>query len=183
MAEPRAEAGVTGSAARVCLGAIAGAHGMRGEMRVLAFTAEPEAIGDYGDLTTEDGARTFCLTVVRRLRRGQILVRLAGVRDRTMAEALKGTRLFVPRDRLPPPQEGEYYHADLIGLAARTADGDTLGTVTAVHNFGGGDMLEIAVPQGPSIMVPFTPDAVPDIDVDGGTVTVDPPPGVKEEET
>ncbi len=182
MAEPSAEAGVTGSAARVCLGAIAGAHGMRGEVRVLAFTAEPEAIGDYGDVATGDGARTFRLTVVRRLPRGQILARLAGVTDRTTAEALKGTRLFVSRDRLPPPQEGEYYHADLIGLAARTAEGGALGTVKAVHNFGGGDMLEIAAPQGPSIMVPFTPDAVPDIDVDGGTVTVDPPPGVLEEE-
>ncbi len=177
------EAGVAGSAALVCLGAVAGAHGLRGEVRVLAFTAEPESIGDYGDVATEDGAHTFSLTVVRRLPRGQILARLAGVTDRNMAEALKGTRLYVPRDHLPSPQEGEYYHTDLIGLAVRTTGGDALGTVIAVHNFGGGDMLEIQASDEPSIMVPFTPDVVPHVDVGGGTVTVDPPPGLLEDET
>ena len=180
MAKRDAGAGVTGSAAHVCLGAIAGAHGVRGEVRVLVFTAAPEAIGDYGDVATEDGAHSFRLTVVRRLPRGMVLARLAGVDDRDAAEALKGVRLYVPRDRLPPPPEDEFYHADLIGLAARTAEGIDLGTVTAVHNFGGGDVLEISPTRGASVMLPFTPEVVPEVDIDGGTVTVEPPPGMLE---
>lgn len=181
MAKRDPEAGVAGPVAQVCLGAIAGAHGVRGEVRVLVFTAEPEAIGDYGDVATEDGAHTYRLTVVRRLKQGLVVAQLDGVGDRDAAAALKGVRLYVPRDRLPRPSEDEYYHADLIGLAARTVAGNEIGTVTAVHNFGGGDMLEISPVHGASIMLPFTPDVVPEIDIAGGTVTVDPPPDVVEE--
>lgn len=181
MAKRDAAANAAAPATQVCLGAVAGAHGVRGEVRVLVFTAEPEAIGDYGDVATEDGAHKFDLTVVRRLPRGMVLARLEGVEDRDAAEALKGVRLYVPRDRLPPPQDGEYYHADLIGLAARMVDGAFLGTVTAVHNFGGGDVLEFSTGKGASVMLPFTPDIVPEVDIDGGTITVDPPPGALED--
>jgi len=182
MSKPNPEIGATGSVERVCLGAVAGAHGMHGGVRMIPFTAEPEAIGDYGDLITEDGARTFGVTVVRRLPRGQILVQLVGVDNRTTAEGLKGTKLFVPRDSLPPTGEGEYYHADLIGMTACTTDRIPFGIVAAVHNFGGGDMLEIAIVSGSSIMIPFTPDAVPDIDIEGGTAIINPPQGLLEEE-
>ncbi len=182
MASRRTATSATEPSSRVCLGVITGAHGVRGTVRVRPFTAEPEAVSAYGEVSTEDGTRQFGLTVVGRAPKAQVLVRLTGVDDRAAAKALKGTRLYVPRERLPPAGEEEYYHADLIGLAVEEVGGRALGTVKAVHNFGGGDVMEVVAADGASIMVPFTRAVVPVIDLASGRIVIDPPPGLLEEE-
>lgn len=159
---------------RVCVGVVAGAHGLRGLLRVRPFTGTPEDVAAYGPVETEDGSRTLTLVVANRVGKGLILVRVEGVADRTAAEALKGVRLYVARDRLPAPDEDEFYHADLIGLAAVAGDGASIGRIRAVHAYGGGDSLEIAMPGGGVATVPFTRSAVPQIDIAGGRVVVDP---------
>jgi 16S rRNA processing protein RimM len=114
------------------------------------------------------------------MHKGQVLVRLEGVADRTAAEAMRGVRLYVPRDALPAMEdEDEFYHADLIGLAAVLADGTEIGKVRAVFDFGAGDSLELShTATGKPLLVPFTREVVPVIDVAGGKVVVDPPPGL-----
>ena len=165
---------------RVCVGAIAGVRGLKGEVRIKSFTADPDGVAAYGPVTTEDGERSFGLKVTARAK-GLLIARLDGVNDRTAAEGLKGTRLYVPRSALPKPGDGDFYHADLVGLAAETETGERLGTVKAVHNFGAGDILEIAAPEdGPEegkedLMVPFTLDTVPEVDLPGRRVGVVPP--------
>jgi 16S rRNA processing protein RimM len=161
---------------RVCLGAVAGAHGVRGEVRLKSFCAEPEAIGAYGPLETEDG-RSVTVTITRPLK-GGFAARLSGIADREAAEALRGTRLYAPRDRLPPPAEDEFYHADLIGLAVLDTGGATLGTVRAIHDHGAGDLLEIDRPGNDSVLLPFTRATVPTIDLAAGRLVADPPPGL-----
>jgi 16S rRNA processing protein RimM len=158
--------------AHICLGEITGAHGIRGEVRVRSFTARAEDVAAYGTLADETGARNFALTVTG-MARGAVLARIDGVADRTAAEALKGTRLFVARDRLPKPEADEFYHADLVGLTARRADGTPVGRIVAVQNFGAGDALEIAPDAGATFYVPFTADAVPEVDVAAGHVVID----------
>jgi 16S rRNA processing protein RimM len=161
---------------RVCLGAVAGAHGIRGEVRIKAFAQDPLDIGAYGPVTTEDGAQSFEITVLR-LHKGMTIARLDGVRDRNAAEALKGVRLYVPRARLPvPDEEDTWYHADLVGLEALDPGGTRLGAVIAVQDFGAGDLLEIALAgQDRTVLVPFTHDIVPRIDVAAGRLVVDAP--------
>ena len=165
---------------RVCVGAIAGVRGLKGEVRIKSFTADPDGVAAYGPVTTEDGERSFELKVTARAK-GLLIARLDGVNDRTAAEELKGMRLYVPRKVLPDAEDGEFYHADLVGLRAETETGETLGTVKAVHNFGAGDILEIAAPEyGPEegkedLMVPFTLDTVPEVDLPGRRVVVVPP--------
>lgn len=161
---------------RVCIGAIVGAHGVRGLVRVRPFTDAPESVTAYGLVTTEPGTRTLRLTVVQRGPKGQVLARVAGVADRTGAEALKGERLYVARSDLPAPaDDDEFYHVDLIGLSARGRDGRSLGTVRAIYDFGAGDVIEIADGEGAPLVVPFTREIVPEVDIAGGTLTVDPP--------
>jgi 16S rRNA processing protein RimM len=109
------------------------------------------------------------------------LAKIAGIEDRDAAEALKRTQLFVERDKLPPPDEDEFYHADLIGLRAELPDGTALGTVSAVLNFGAGDILEIALPSGKKPLLPFDRETVPEIDMAAGRLVIDPPPGLSEE--
>ena len=160
---------------------IGAAHGVRGEVRVKAFTADPLALAEYGSLTAEDG-RTFR---VERLRPAKevVIAKLSGVNDRTAAEALNGVELYVPRDKLPPPDDDDdFYHADLIGLEAFGADGEPLGTVVAVHNFGAGDILDIAPRRGPSLLIPFTREAVPDIELSMGRLVAIPPPDAPDDE-
>ena len=129
----------------ILLGRIAGAHGIRGEVRITTFTARPEDIGAYGPLG-DGGARTFTIEVVRVTGKG-VVARLAGIRDRNAAEALKGAPLYVDHARLPPPAEGEFYHADLIGLAAVDTEGRPVGEVVGVHNHGAGDILEVRLAE------------------------------------
>ena len=160
---------------RVCVAEIGAAHGIAGEVRLRAFTTDPLAIMGYGTLHAEDG-RGFTIAAVRPAK-NCLVARIAGVADRTAAERLRNLKLFVPRDRLPAIDEPEtYYHADLVGLAAVGPDGASIGTVSAVQNFGAGDLLEIRpAAGGPTLLLPFTQAVVPVIDVPGGRVVVNPP--------
>ncbi len=162
---------------RVLMGVITGAHGVRGEVRVKSFTADPAAIAAYGPLEDERGARRLSLTIAGAVR-GMLIARIDGIADRDAAERLKGTRLFLPRAALPQPAEEEYYHADLIGLAVVLKDGAILGRVRAVHDFGAGDSLEVEEEDGGVVMVPFTETVVPVVDIAGGRLVVDPPEGL-----
>lgn len=157
---------------RILLGHIAGAHGIRGDVIVKTYTEEPEGIADYGPLETEDGKRRLDLTIVGTTSKG-VIVRVKGVADRNGAEALKGTALYVDRAKLPPAEDGAYYHADLVGLAAEDAHGQPIGRVAAVHNFGAGDLLEIALAAGGKTeLIPFTDACVPTVDIAGRRVVV-----------
>lgn len=166
---------------RVCVGAIAGPQGVRGGMRVKAFTAEPDGVAAYGPVTDETGKRRFELRIIGHSR-GLPVVKIAGVEDRDAAEALKGTRLYVERSALPETEENEYYHADLIGLKAEDSEGQPLGTVIAVHAFGAGDIVEIEHQGGRTSMVPFTRAAAPVVDIEGGRIVLDPPAGLLDED-
>ncbi len=156
-----------------CVGAIAGAFGVRGEVRLKSFCAEPAAIAGYGPLVAEDG-RSFAVRLVRPIS-GAFAARLDGVATREEAEALKGTRLYAPRDRLPPLGDDEFYHADLIGLAVIDTGGAPIGTVRAVLDHGAGDILEIARPGKPELLLPFTRAAVPTVDLARRRIVADPP--------
>ena len=161
--------------ARVCLGAIAGAHGVRGLVKIKSFTQDPADLTAYGALADESGGRRFEIAVTGQAK-GLLVARIAGVEDRDAAQALRGVRLTVARAALPEPEDAEdYYRADLIGLAAEDPQGRPLGTVTAVENYGAGDFLEIARAEGAPLLVPFTKVVVPLIDLEGGRVVVDPP--------
>lgn len=165
---------------RVCVGVIVGPHGIRGQVRVKSFTAEPEDITAYGPMTDETG-RVFDLDVVGRSK-GVVLCVVAGVDDRNGAEALRGVRLHVARAVLPEPDEDdEFYHADLIGLVVEFADGVALGRVAAVYDFGAGDVLEVRADNGGVTMVPFTREAVPVIDIAGGRLVAERLPGLVED--
>ncbi|WP_439544333.1 ribosome maturation factor RimM [Hyphomicrobium sp.] len=172
---PQGNEGGDDAKRRVLLGHIAGAHGIRGAVLVRSYTAEPDGIARYGPLETEDGRTRFVLSVEGATAKG-LICRVEGVADRTRAETLKGTALYVSRDRLPPPEEGEYYHADLIGLAARTDEGAALGTVVAVLNYGAGDILDVR-PDGASrtVLYPMSGDVVRRVDVAGGVIVLAPP--------
>ncbi|TWB93697.1 16S rRNA processing protein RimM [Bradyrhizobium macuxiense] len=161
-------------AAPVCVARIGAAHGVRGAVRLWTFTEDPLAVKDYGPLMTKDGARQFEVTHAREAK-DHLVVTLKGVATRDDAERLNGLELYVPRDRLPDTDDGEYYHTDLIGLAAVTTSEQPLGKVIAIHNFGAGDIIEIAPPQGATMLLPFTNAVVPTVDLDGGRVVIDLP--------
>lgn len=159
---------------RVCVGVVIGAHGIRGAVRIKSFTEDPAAIAAYGPVEDEAGQRRFRLTLLGTIK-GGVTARLDGVADRNTAEALKGVRLMVPRSALPEPEdEDAFYVRDLVGLTAEKPDGSLLGRVTAVFDFGAGDIVEIAGTDG-SILVPFTRAAVPLVDIGAGRLVVDPP--------
>jgi len=159
---------------RVCIAQIGAAHGVRGEVRLKAFTQDPLSVARYGALETEDGRRHFEIEAVRP-GKDMLVARLKGVTDRDAAERLKNMRLYVARERLPQPADDEFYHADLVGLAAVTPDGEAIGSVKAVHNFGAGDLLEIEpAAGGATMMLPFTATAVPLVDIAGGRIVVEP---------
>lgn len=165
---------------QVCVGAIAGAYGVQGEVRLKSFTAEPEAVASYGPLVTEDGARRFEVTPLGRVKNA-LRVRLSGVRTKEEADALRGTRLYVPRARLPDLPEDEFYHADLIGLDVLDTGGAALGRVKAVHDHGAGALLELIVPGArQTVLLPFTRAAVPTVDLAAGRIVADPPEGLFE---
>ena len=158
----------------VVVAEIGAAHGIKGEVRLKPHTDVPGDVAAYGPLTAGDG-RTFEIVSLRPAAGsspGMLVARLKGVNDRNAAEALNGVRLSVPKDRLPKPGDGEFYHADLIGLAAVTAAGAALGTIVAVNNYGAGDIIEIAPPRGAPLLVPFTAVFVPEVDVKAGRVVV-----------
>ena len=164
---------------RICVGAIAGSFGVQGEVRLKSFCTDPLAIGDYGPLWTEDGTRSFTVKLTRSSVSGGVGARLSGITTKEQADALKGVQLFADRDRLPSLPDDEFYHADLIGLVAQDTGGAELGRVTAVHNHGAGDLLEIsgAGRKAPTL-VPFTLAAVPTVDIGAGRIVVDLPEGL-----
>ncbi|MDO8605754.1 MAG: ribosome maturation factor RimM [Phaeospirillum sp.] len=159
---------------RVCVGVVVGVHGIRGAVRVKSFTEVAADIGYYSPVEDEAGATKIRLKVTGEVK-GQVIVTLDGVTSREAAEALKGTKFWVSRERLPRTGEDEFLYSDLIGMTAVGLGGQILGTVTAVHDFGAGDVLDIAlVPKG-SLMVPFSKDSVPEVDVSGRKLVVIPP--------
>ncbi|HEX3935974.1 MAG TPA: ribosome maturation factor RimM [Xanthobacteraceae bacterium] len=161
--------------ARVCLGQIGAAHGLRGEVRLRSFTADPGAIAHYGPLEAEDG-RVFEIESLR-LAKDHFVARLSGISDRGAAERLANTKLYVPRQRLPEPDEpDEFYHADLIGLAVLDRAGARLGAVVGVHNFGAGDLIEVKPDAGGKTeLIAFDAINVPTVDVAAGRIVVDLP--------
>jgi 16S rRNA processing protein RimM len=157
---------------RICVARLGAAHGIRGEVKLWSFTADPAAVADYGPFETADGRVVEIVTL--RPAKDFFVARLKGIADRTAAEQLRNVELFVPRERLPAPQDGdEFYHADLIGLAVVDQNGAALGSVVALHNFGAGDIIEVRRAESrETVMLPFTQATVPEIDVVGGRVVV-----------
>jgi 16S rRNA processing protein RimM len=161
---------------RICVARIGAPHGVRGEVKFWSFTADPAAVAGYGPFESADGR----LVEIDTLRPAKefFVARLKGIGDRDAAERLRNVELFVPRDRLPETADtDEFYHADLIGLAVVDAAGGALGTVTAMHNFGAGDLIEVQPAAGGTVMLPFTHSVVPLIDIAGGRIVVAPPEG------
>ena len=168
-------------AAQICVARIGAAHGVRGAVKLWTFTEDPLAVQHYGPLFTKDGARQFEVTHVREAK-DHLVATLKGVATRDDAERLNGLELYVPRDKLPATDEDEYYHADLIGLAAITTADQPLGKVVAVHNFGAGDIIEIAPPKGATMLLPFTNAVVPIVDLTGGRVVIELPQDIDGDE-
>jgi 16S rRNA processing protein RimM len=156
---------------RICVARIGAAHGVRGAVKLWTFTEDPLAVTRYGPLSTKDGAREFEVAQAREAK-DHLVATFKGVTTRNDAERLNGIELYVARDKLPATDEDEYYHADLIGLAAVTAANEPLGEVIAIHNFGAGDIIEIAPPAGTSIMLPFSTAVVPTVDLAAGRVVI-----------
>lgn len=155
----------------VLVAVIGAAHGIKGEVRIKSHTGDPLALADYNPLKTKDG-RTFEILSIRP--QGTVVVaRLKGVGDRNQAEALNGVELYASRALLPAEADGEFFHDDLVGLAVRDETGAAVGRVKAVHNFGGGDILEIDRPGGPSVMIPFSHAAVPVVNLDDDFIQID----------
>jgi 16S rRNA processing protein RimM len=161
---------------RVCVARIGAAHGVRGEVKLWSFTEDPAAVAHYGPLETQDGTRCFEIEALRAAK-DHFVARIAGVSDRDAAEKLRNIELYIPRARLPKIEETDtFYHADLVGLDAVTPDGARVGTVHALHNFGAGDIIEIApAGGGDPLMLPFNETTVPKIDVAARQIVVMPP--------
>src|SRR6202046_570185 len=163
--------------AHICVARIGAAHGVRGAVKLWTFTEDPLAVQRYGALSTKDGARQFEVTHAREAR-DHLVATLKGIATREEAERLNGLELYVAREKLPATDDDEYYHADLIGLAAVTVADAPLGRVIAIHNFGAGDIIEIAPPQGPTLLLPFTNAVVPSVDLAAGRVVIELPPEI-----
>ena len=166
---------------RICVAQIGAAHGIKGEVKLRSFTADPAAVADYGPLESEDGTLRFEIEALRPAK-DHLVARLSGVRDRAAAARLVNIRLYVARERLPPPAPDEFYHADLIGLRAESRDGTELATIVGIHDFGAGDLLELR-PLGASstVLMPFTALTVPEVDIAGGRIVIDPPQDLLEQ--
>jgi 16S rRNA processing protein RimM len=165
----------------ICVARIGAAHGVRGAVKLWTFTEDPLAVKRYGPLATKDGARRFEVTSARETK-GHLVATLKGVTTREEAERLNGIELYIEREKLPAAGEGEYYHADLIGLAAVTTTDAPLGRIIAIHNFGAGDIIEIAPPQGATMLLPFSNAVVPTVDLAGGRVVIELPGEIEGDE-
>jgi 16S rRNA processing protein RimM len=157
--------------AHICIARIGAAHGVRGAVKLWTFTEDPLAVQRYGPLTTKDGARSFEVASAREAK-GHLIATLKGIATREEAERLNGLELYIAREKLPATDADEYYHADLIGLAAVTNTDQPIGRVIAIHNFGAGDIIEIAPPHGATLLLPFTNAVVPSIDLKTGRVVI-----------
>lgn len=162
--------------AQICLGVIVGSKGLRGEIRIKSYTEDPQDVAAYGPVVTSDG-RTLTLAVTGS-GAGVTIAKVDGVNDRTAADALKGLEFFVDRSALPPPGADTLYQADLIGLQAERTDGESLGAVTAFHNYGAGDVMEVKSADGEEVLIPFTEAAIAEVDMAGRRILVTPLPGL-----
>lgn len=162
----------------ICVGALAGSYGVRGEVRLKSFCAIPEEIEDYSPLLSEDGKTKYTLALTRAVKNG-FAARIVGVETKEQGDALKGVKLYAPRDMLPMLPDDEFYHADLIGLSVFDTGGTLLGQVKAVQNYGADDLLEIHGPGlAATVLLPFTLAAVPTVDLAQGRIIADPPEGL-----
>ena len=168
-------------AAPVCVARIGAAHGVRGAVKLWTFTEDPLAVQSYGPLMTKDGARQFEIANLRAAK-DHLVATFRGIATRNDAEKLNGIELYVPREKLPDTDDDEYYHADLIGLAAVNAADEPLGRVVAIHNFGAGDIIEIAPAKGATMLLPFSNAVVPTVDIPGGRVVIELPQEIEGEE-
>lgn len=164
----------------ILLGVVIGAQGLRGEVKVKTFTEAPERLSVYGRLHTEDG-RMLDVVSVRAARAGSAIVQFKGIEDRSAAESLANVKLLVARAALPATAKDEFYHADLIGLRAQDPEGRVIGTVNAIHNFGAGDVIELSRTEGGTLLLPFTRETVPSIDLEGEFLVVAEPKDVEAE--
>ncbi len=172
---PRSKRGQRAAmATQICIARIGAAHGVRGAVKLWTFTEDPLAVRAYGPLATRDGARKFEIASAREAK-GHLVATLKGIATREDAERLNGIELYIAREKLPATDDDEYYHADLIGLAAVNAANELIGRVIAIHNFGAGDIIEIAPPQGATMLLPFTNAVVPTVDLKGGRVVIELP--------
>ena len=167
--------------ARICIARIGAAHGVRGKVRLWTFTEDPLAVLHYGPLVTKDGARSFEVTQAREAKT-HLVATLKGIASREDAERLNGVELFIARDKLPATDQDEYYHADLIGLSAVTSANEPIGRVIAIHNFGAGDIIEIAPQEGATMLLPFTNAVVPKVDLKAGRVVIELPGEIEGDE-
>jgi 16S rRNA processing protein RimM len=165
----------------ILIGKVTGAFGVQGEMRIAAYTENPLALINYRVLLRENGEHALTLVSGRSFK-GGVIARAKEVSDKTAADRLRGLKLFAPRSVLPPPEEDEFYLADLIGLRVETPGGAVLGKVKAAPNFGAGDLLEIDPGRGKTWYLPFTREAVPTVDIEGGKIIADPPNEVSEKD-
>ena len=166
------------SDARICVGAISGAYGVQGEVRIKSFCAQPDDIEAYSPLTTEDGSRSFALALIRPMKNG-FVARIAEVAPKEQADALKGTQLFAQRDQLPGLPDDEFYYTDLVGLEVFDTGGTLLGRVKSVQNHGASDLLELhQAGATATVLLPFTKTVVPTVDLATGRIVADPPEGL-----
>jgi 16S rRNA processing protein RimM len=165
--------------ARILLGVVTAAHGIKGEVKVKTFTQSPDGLAAYGPVIVEDG-RQFEIAALRQSKADEAVVHFSGIADRNTAESLKGQRLYVPRTALPATEAGEFYYADLVGLRAEDRSGNLLGTVCGVHNFGAGDVMEIEFSSGSTEFIAFSDANVPVVDIVAGRIVIELPPDAEE---
>ncbi len=166
------------SEAMIIIGALAGAFGVKGEVRLKSFTSDPEAIEKYSPLFTEDGSRVFEVRLTGQLK-NMLSAKLSGVHTKEQADSLRGLQLFVPRSKFPQLTDDEFYYADLVGLHVVNAAGAELGQIKAVQNHGATDLLEILTEgEDQSVLLPFTRINVPTVDIGAGKIIIDPPDGL-----
>ena len=156
---------------KICLGKVTGPQGLDGSVRIKSYTAHPEDIASYGPVTDKEGRSQFDIQILRSTNKG-LVAKLGGIEDRAAAEAIKGLELYVTRDVLPEPEEGEFYFSDLIGLDVVSIEGNLIGKVKSMDNFGAGNLIEIEFGEMNSFILPFSDQAVPVIDIVGGRVVV-----------
>lgn len=159
---------------RICIAAFAGAHGVRGDVKIMTFTEKPEDLTAYGPLAAEDGERTFQFKILKTLKPGLLLARSREIKTREEAQALKGVKLYVDRDKLPATETDEFYYEDLAGLAAVDEKGAPAGNVTGIYNFGAGDLLELSGVPGRkgAVLIPFAKSSVLAVDLEAGKITL-----------
>ena len=168
--------------ALICVARIGAAHGVRGAVKLWTFTEDPFAVRHYGLLSSKDGKRQFEVAQAREAK-DHLVATFKGVTTRDEAERLNGIELYIAREKLPATDADEYYHADLIGLAAVTTADEPLGRVVAIHNFGAGDIIEIAPSNGATLLLPFTNAVVPTVDIAGGRVVIELPAEIDGDES